>query len=64
MTADAPALTVLQSRDGSWRVQRGRKVVAKGLSQGDAWREWDRHNREAEQQEEARRRASVTGGQG
>jgi hypothetical protein len=60
---DSPALSVVQAADGTWCVKRGRKIIAEGLSNQQAWSRWDELDREANLMEETRRRISIATGQ-
>jgi hypothetical protein len=56
--------TVVQSTDGTWRVERSNgEIIAEGLSHARAWAIWDEYDREATRMEETRRRVSIATGQ-
>lgn len=57
-------MKVKQSDDGAWFVVApSGYVVAEGLSNAEAWRIADLHDRDANQAEEKRRRISIAVGQ-
>jgi hypothetical protein len=56
--------TVIQSANGTWRVERANgKVIAEGLTHARAWEIWDEHDLKAAHMEEKRRRISIAQGQ-
>jgi hypothetical protein len=57
------ALSVKQSADGTWTVQRDGEIIAAGLTNAAAWREADRIDEVAVHMEETRRRISIAVGQ-